>query len=473
MKSQEDFRKILSTPRTTSGTTAPPLLPPHRRTSSSTTTTNPFKKPPPRIRRDGRSDVLEHSHVDLGTGFIDRAKERRLAELRGEGESSGEVKGLDFELLKKVRSGEFVMPKFEVPVAVAGEGSDSEEGEVGGEGDRIDEDAILDELLQMEMELQKEQEELEREKPKDEEKETVPVEPVVEKQEEMEKPVEDPSKTRFKPIVDAKQLKQMRREQKRRRLAMETMDRISKPVPPPPAPKKTRAELLEQLRQIQAAKKQPTSMAPPPPPKPIMKRLTPQQIQSTTDPSAISSPQSPDQAIEPAPTTKPSISPDPKEMDTKELKPKEVEPNPEPIARSPSPPPVKVSDNMFSDESELSEYNPYDSASDSDNEPPTKQTKPSQPPAKRNYFGDKEAPAEQTPSGPVTMDPTIAAALRKVAALTDKRTIPEEIVKEDKKKVLNRMSLGGADGVYEFDEEDTWDAEEEVEEVGKKKRKRK
>ena len=334
------------------------------------------------------------------------------------------------------------MPKFEVPVAVAGEGSDSEEGEVGGEGDRIDEDAILDELLQMEMELQKEQEELEREKPKDEEKETVPVEPVVEKQEEMEKPVEDPSKTRFKPIVDAKQLKQMRREQKRRRLAMETMDRISKPAPPPP-------------------------------PKPIMKRLTPQQIQSTTDPSAISSPQSPDQAIEPEPTTKPSISPDPKEMDTKELKPKEVEPNPEPIARSPSPPPVKVSDNMFSDESELSEYNPYDSASDSDNEPPTKQTKPSQPPAKRNYFGDKEAPAEQTPSGPVTMDPTIAAALRKVAALTDKRTIPEEIVKEDKKKVLNRMSLGGADGVYEFDEEDTWDAEEEVEEVGKKKRKRK
>jgi hypothetical protein len=72
------------------------------------------------------------------------------------------------------------------------------------------------------------------------------------------------------------------------------------------------------------------------------------------------------------------------------------------------------------------------------------------------------------------MDPTVAAALRKVAALTDKKAIPEEIVKEDKKKVLNRMSLGGAgDGVYEFDEEDTWDAEEEVEEVGKKKRKRK
>jgi hypothetical protein len=469
MKSQEDFRKILSTPRTASGTTAPPLLPPHRRTSSSTTTNNPFKKPPPRIRREGRSDVLEHSHVDLGTGFIDRAKERRLAELRGEGESSGEVKGLDFDLLKKVRSGEFVIPKFEVPVARAGEESDSEEeGEVGGEGDGIDEDAILDELLEMEMELRKEQEELEKEKPKDDEKEKVLVEPVVEKEEETEKPVEDPAKIRFKPIVDAKQLKQMRREQKRRRLAMETMDRISKPAPPAPPPKKTRAELLEQLRQIQAAKKQQASMAPPHPPKPIIERLTPQQIQSTPDLSAISSSQSPDQAIKPEPTTKPSISPNPKE-----LEPIEVEPNPEPIARSPPPPPVKVSVNMFSDESELSDYNPYDSYSDSDNETPIKQTKPSQPPAKQNYFGDKETPAEETPSGPVTMDPTIAAALRKVAALTDKRTIPEEVLKEDKKKVLNRMSLGGADGVYEFDEEDTWDAEEEVEEVGKKKRKRK
>jgi hypothetical protein len=214
-------------------------------------------------------------------------------------------------------------------------------------------------------------------------------------------------------------------------------------------------------------------MAPPPPPKPIIEKLTPQQIQSTPDLSAISSPQSPDQAIEPEPSTKQSISPNPKELEPEELEPNEVEPNPAPVARSPPPPPVKVNDNMFSDESELSEYNPYDSDSDNDNEPPTKKTKPSRPPVKRNYFGDKETPAEETPSGPVTLDPMIAAALRKVAALTDKRAIPEEIVKEDKKKVLNRMSLGGADGVYEFDEEDTWDAEEEVEEVGKKKRKRK
>ena len=107
---QDDFRKILATPRTTSGSNAPPLFTPSR-----TSKLNPFKKPPQRLRREGRSDVLEHSHVDLGSGFTDRAKERRLAELRGENEQSGEAKGLDFELLKKVRSGEFVLPKFEPP----------------------------------------------------------------------------------------------------------------------------------------------------------------------------------------------------------------------------------------------------------------------------------------------------------------------------------------------------------------------
>ena len=63
------------------------------------------------------------------------------------------------------------------------------------------------------------------------------------------------NQSRFKPIVDAKQMKQLRRERKRRKLAMEAMDRLSKPMAPPPVPKKSRAELLEQLRQIQAAKK--------------------------------------------------------------------------------------------------------------------------------------------------------------------------------------------------------------------------
>src|SRR5271155_3960520 len=123
-KSQEDFRKILATPRTTSGATAPSLLPPSR-----TSKLNPFKKPPPRIRREGRSDALEHSHIDLGTGFVDRAKERRLAELRGDSESSGEVKGLDFDLLKKVRGGEFVLPKFELPRPQKDEDDDEEDKE--------------------------------------------------------------------------------------------------------------------------------------------------------------------------------------------------------------------------------------------------------------------------------------------------------------------------------------------------------
>jgi hypothetical protein len=167
--------------------------------------------------------------------------------------------------------------------------------------------------------------------------------------------------------------------------------------------------------------------------------------------------------IEPESATKPSITPEPKA----------IQPNLEPPPPSPSPPPVKVSDNMFSDESELSEYNPYASDSDSDYKLPTNPPNPPQPPTKRNYFGDTEEPVAEAPSGPLTMDPTIAAALRKAAALADKRGIPEDVSKEEKKKGLNRMNLGGADGVYEFDEDDTWDGEEEVEEVGKKKRKRK
>src|SRR5579859_6565659 len=90
---QEDFRKILATPRTVHG--AAPSLLPHRQQKG--TKGQPFKKPPPRIKREGRSDALEQSHVDLGSGYVDRAKERRLAELRGEaGEEEGVVKGLDF-----------------------------------------------------------------------------------------------------------------------------------------------------------------------------------------------------------------------------------------------------------------------------------------------------------------------------------------------------------------------------------------
>ena len=393
---------------------------------------------------------------------MDRAKERRLAELRGEMEKSGEVKGLDFELLRKVRSGEFVMPKFEVPEARPGEGGSDSEEEGGGEGDEMDEDAILDELLQMEMEELEEAEKAKlkkKEEEEEEDKEEMPVEPVAE-EEVTEKPTEDVAKSRFKPVVDAKQLKQMRREQKRRKLAMEAMDRISKPAPPPPPPKKTRAELLEQLRKIQAEKKQQTSMPPPPPPKPIPETVVPTQDVPLV-PTISAHRLSTDHKMEPEFTTNASISSEPQPPPR----------NPEPTPAFQSPPPVKISENMFSDESELSEYNPYDSDSDSDNEKPTKETHPAVPLTKRNYFGDTEKPMEE-PSKPLTMDPTIAAALRKAAALTDKRGVPEEVVKEEKKMALNRMSLGGSGGVYEFDEDDTWDGEEE-EEVGKKKRKRK
>ena len=458
MKSQDDFRKILATPRTAPGTAAPSLLPPNRHPrGSSSSVGNPFKKPTPRIRREGRSDVLEHSHVDLGAGFIDRAKERRLAELRGEQESSGEVKGLDFELLKKVRSREFVMPKFEVPEARPSGGSDSEE-------DEMDEDAILDELLEMEMEERTRQEEVEKVEPE----EKLVEEPVMAKEEVDEKTVDQPLKSQFKSIVDAKHLKQMRREQKRRKLAMQAMDQVAKPMAPPPAPKKTRAELLEQLRQIQAAKKQQGSMPPPPPPKPTTE-ATPRIAESLLDVPAIpSASQSTVTTLGPGSTAEIPLSSDTKAE----------EPTCEP-PRSPSPrlPKVKVSANMFSDESELSDYNPYssDSGSDSDSEPPpVKDKKPTQLPTKRNYFGDtKTRPEEEASAVPLTMDPTIAAALRKVAALVDKRGIPAEVVKEETKG-LNRMSLSGADGVYEFDADDTWDGEEEDEEVGsKKKRKRK
>ena len=124
---------------------------------------------------------------------------------------------------------------------------------------------------------------------------------------------------------------------------------------------------------------------------------------------------------------------------------------------------------MFSDDSELSDYNPY--TDDSDEEPPPTTTKPKEPTVKRNYFANKSKETEITPSGPITLDPTIAAILRKAASLADKKGIPEQDKEEQTMK--NKMSLGGADGVYEFDEDDTWDGEEDDEIISSRKRKRK
>lgn len=451
---QDDFRKILATPRTTSGSKAPPLF------NSRTSKLNPFKKPPPRIRREGRSDILEHSHVDLGSGFIDRAKERRLAELKGENESSGEVKGLDFELLKKVRSGEFVLPKFEPPKP---QRDDSDDEDEETEGPDMDDDAILDELLQMEMELQLEQEKEERENTETQRLPEITEEPVVNDAVEEQPMAGAPlveQNSRFKPIVDAKQMKQLRRERKRRKLAMEAMDRLSKPMAPPPGAKKSRAELLEQLRRIQATKKLQIS-------KTAKVEIIPKEPAIEKE---FISPPTP-------PTTKTNlptlIPPEPKEQ--LEYTPMENTPPESEVSlsvheplRQRSPSPVKVGDNMFSDESELSDYNPY--ADDSDEEPLPRPTNPQEPTVKRNYFDDMTEDTKPTPSAPITLDPTIAAVLRKAASLADKRGIPEEVKEEQIMK--NRMSLGGADGVYEFDEDDTWDGDED-DEISSRKRKRK
>src|SRR5262245_14058555 len=141
---QDDFRKILATPRAAPGTT--PSLAGSSRGSSKL---DRFKKPPApaRIRREGRSDVLEHSHVDLGSGFTDRAKERRLSELRGDLKGDeARVKGLDYDLLRKVRSGEFVIPKVELPDPRL----NSDDDDSDKEEEREHDDAVLDELLQME-----------------------------------------------------------------------------------------------------------------------------------------------------------------------------------------------------------------------------------------------------------------------------------------------------------------------------------
>ena len=130
---------------------------------------------------------------------------------------------------------------------------------------------------------------------------------------------------------------------------------------------------------------------------------------------------------------------------------------------------VKVGDNMFSDESELSDYNPY--ADDSGDESPSTKPKTLEAAAakpKPNYFVQSQE-TEPTPSHPITLDPKIAAALRKAASLADNRGIPTQVQEETK---MNRMSLGGMDGVYEFDEVDIWDGEED-DEIGSKNRKRK
>jgi hypothetical protein len=407
---QEDFRKILATPLTSSGAKAPSFLRRPRGGSK-----------PQTVRREGRSDALEQSHVDLGAGFVDRAKERRLAELRGEGGETGEVKGLDFELLKKVRSGEFKLPEARV---------EEEEEE--------DEEAILDELLQMERELLSEQA-AEKERDSDEEERPAGKAEVVE---------EKPAAGRFKPIVDAKVLKQMRREHKRRKMAMEGMDRLTKPMPPPPpppAPKRSRAELLAELRRIQAAKR------------------APEEPQSNAPDSHTT--EKADSAI-PDEQTSETMPPPPVPIIDKVA-------SPSPPRQPSPPPPVKVGDNMFSDDSELSDYNPHpDSSSDEDEPPPPKSPQPTiETPVKRNYFGDSKPEEEKEEKKPLTMDPAMAALLRKAAALADKKGIPEE----DAGKAAGgkRMGLGGTGGVYEFDEVDEWDGDLEEEELQSRKKRRK
>ena len=444
---QDDFRRILATPRTSSSTPAPSLLPRNNRTGSKL---NPFKKPVAHIKREGRSDVLEHSHVDLGTGFVDRAKERRLAELRGQIEEEGHVvKGLDFELLRKVKAGEFKMPEVKLPDPLAGSESDEDEEDE-------DEDAVLEELLKMETELQAEVDKKEKEEKEWKEKVDRLQRPAekdeAEEDKSQEKPGETAAKSRFKPVIDAKQLKQMKREAKRRKLAMQAMDKDNKPTASSEAqPKKSRAELLEQLRQIQAAKRateQKKAAATVSPPTELSEFVAPpaKQYQNVPPPPEEPSKRHPKKSPEHPVAPPRSPSPPPRKLSP---------------VRTP-PPPVKVGDNMFSD-SELSDYNPYND-SDSESEKPSKPAVQ----GKRNYFND--TPSTEVTSAPV-MDPTIAAALRKAtaaAAAAEKRVVENRV--EEK---AGRMSLGGMDGVYEFDDVDTWDGDDEDDEMAGKKRKRK
>jgi hypothetical protein len=245
---------------------------------------------------------------------------------------------------------------------------------------------------------------------------------------------------RFKPIVDAKVLKQMRREHKRRKMAMEGMDRLTKPMappPPPPAPKRSRAELLAELRRIQAAKRAP-------------EQLTAPSKSHDTETEARVPVTIPDQDPSdpmPAPVVHKGASPSP--------------------PRASPPPPVKVGDNMFSDDSELSDYNPHPDSSDEDK--PTSPQPTAETPVKRNYFGDSKSEEQEPEKKPLTMDPAMAAILRKAAALADKRSIPEE----GKAGGAKRMGLGGSGGVYEFDEVDEWDGDLEEEAVQSRKKRRK
>ena len=403
-----------------------------------------------------------------------------MAELRGEVEESGEVKGLDFELLKKVRSGEFVVPKV------------VERTEVEEVEEDMDEDAVLDELLKMEAELEVEQAKEEGESEEEPEVERKQMEvPVVE-----EAPMEPP-KSRFKPIVDSKQLKQMRKEQKRRKLAMQAMDKVSTPVSmaPPLPTKKTRTELLAQLRRIQAAKKKAADSE-------VEKRATEDTTNSSGVayvPPATSSESSPLNSTAkpeaPAATPIADATTEPTKVDNAVVPPVHVnesprEPSPAERSRSPAPP-VKVSDNMFSDDSELSDYNPFGQDSDDDDDdddddevserPPKPEVTPSSKQAdsakpKRNYFGDTKEPETATSAvpAPLTMDPVLAASLRKVAQLAErKEVLMEEIQTKPKPK---GMSLGGSGGVYEFEEEDmNWEEEEEdgMQSAPKKKKQKK
>lgn len=463
---QDDFRKILATPRTTSGATAPPLFPPSRKPGRGGSS-NVFKKPVARIRREGRSDALEHSHVDLGSGFVDRAKERRLAELQGKSGDNREVKGLDFELLKKVRSGEFQMPKFELPDPTLREDEDSEEEK---EEEEMDDEAILDELLTMEIELQLEQDKADKaEKEEDVADEDTKVEAKNEDLEQVSTSTIESATTeaqsRFKPVVDARVLKQMRREKKRRKLAMEAMDRVTNPIAPPPAAKKSRAELLAQLRQIQAARNQV---------KPDVTEAKAEIVEQQEDQNEPAQLPIQNTVVPPLlppgnPTSDSAGFLDGTAVNQlKELSPPPRQPSPSPPA------PVHVGENMFSDESELSDYNPYADESDEEDEEANDKPPKSEDTAtgKRNYFGDKTTEPEDKPAGPITMDPLVAAALRKATAAATAAEKKEvmEVKKETKSK---GMSLGGAGGVYEFDEIDTWDGEDDDEIGTTRKRKRK